>query len=402
MAANNLELYVHIPFCVKKCLYCDFLSAPEKDGELSDYMESLGREIEGCERDEAQIGNRPVTSIFIGGGTPSLLTAGQAGRLLKQIRERFFVTEEAEITIEANPGTVDFDKLSGYREAGINRLSIGLQSAREEELRQLGRIHSYAQFQETFENARRAGFGNINVDVMSALPGQTLSSYQDTLFRVLALSPEHISAYSLMIEEGTPFWNLEKEGKLKLPDEDTERAMYRETKRLLEAAGYHRYEISNYAKNGFECRHNCGYWERVDYLGFGIGAASLLENVRFQNGAKLQEYLKNPLSVRSEAHRLSLEEQMEEFMFLGLRLTKGISPKRFYELFGRSVTEVYGPVIEKNIKDGLLWRSASKAPDGALEARRKKNAAGVWEERLCLTERGTDLSNYCMAQFLLD
>ena len=281
----------------------------------------------------------------------------------------------------------DLQKLACWRRAGINRLSIGLQSAFDEELATLGRIHTWQQFLNTYEEALAEGFDNINVDLMSALPGQTLETWRTSLEKVLSLKPPpcHISAYSLILEEGTQFYRLWEEGKLELLEEEADRMMYVETRRILEQAGYVRYEISNYALKGRECRHNCGYWSRRNYLGFGIGAASLLQNVRFQNGSSLQAYLENPLNCRQEEHALSRREQMEEFMFLGLRRTEGISPQRFQECFGQSLEEIHGRVIKKNLADGLLeYRGIG---EGAM---------------LALTDRGLDLSNYVFAQFLLD
>ena len=380
-----LELYFHIPFCVRKCLYCDFLSAPGTEEVQAEYMSALISEVEGC---GGKYADWAVTSIFIGGGTPSILEGHWIEALMKAVRRQFWLTDEAEITIEVNPGTVDPDKLKTYRKAGINRLSIGLQSADDKELAAIGRIHSFAQFLDTYENAAAAGFSNMNVDIMSALPEQTLESYERTLHKVLQLTPQpkHISAYSLIVEEGTPFWELERQGKLALPDEDCERLMYEETARILGEYGYYRYEISNYAKPGFECRHNCGYWQRTNYLGFGIGAASLLENIRFRNGDDLYKYLDNPLACREDIQTLSHREQMEEFMFLGLRMTGGICVLEFQRTFGIALEEVYGAVIAKNQTDGLLCY--------------KRNTE-TGEEMLALTAKGLDVSNYCMAQFLL-
>ncbi len=376
----ELELYIHIPFCVKKCLYCDFLSAPAGEETRERYVQALLSEITGRSREYR---DRLVTSVFLGGGTPSLLTDGQMKRLLGTVYGSFFLAQDAEITVEANPGTVDLKKLTAYGEAGVNRLSIGLQSGDNGELAAIGRIHTWEQFLEAYSQARQAGFANINVDLMSTLPGQTTESYCGTLRKVLALDPppEHISAYSLILEEGTVLYDRHQAGLLDLPDEDEDRRMYRETKRILEEAGYGRYEISNYARAGFECRHNCGYWQRRDYLGLGLGASSMTGNVRFQNGEELEHYLRDPLGCRKEENRLTVTEQMEEYMFLGLRLTEGVDTEGFREAFGCAPEEIYGAVIEKNIRDGLL---------------RYRRGRG----HLALTERGMDLANYVMAQFL--
>ena len=382
MNQKELELYIHIPFCVKKCSYCDFLSAPATEQTKEAYMAALFAEIEGRAKDYKE---RIVTSIFIGGGTPSLLSGDSIRQLMEHIREGFSLAPDAEITMEVNPGTVTAEKLTAFYGAGINRLSIGMQSAQEQELKILGRIHDFDGFCQVYREAVEAGFTNINVDVMSGLPGQTLASYKDTLEKVLRLEPmpQHISAYSLIVEEGTPFAAMADRGELPLPEEDTERAMYEETIEVLAGYGFHRYEISNYALDGYECRHNVGYWIRRDYLGFGIGAASLIDNVRFQNGRDLNAYLAHPLACREEQQSLTTQEQMEETMFLGLRLIRGVSYPEFARCYGQTLEEVYGEVIARNEADGLLTV--------------REDETG---RRLMLTGRGLDVSNYVMAQFL--
>lgn len=382
MNQKELELYIHIPFCVKKCSYCDFLSAPATEQTKEAYMAALFAEIGGRAKDYK---DRIVTSVFIGGGTPSLLSGDSIRQLMEHIREGFSLAPDAEITMEVNPGTVTAEKLTAFYAAGINRLSIGMQSAQEQELKILGRIHDFDGFCQVYREAVEAGFTNINVDVMSGLPGQTLASYKDTLEKVLRLEPmpQHISAYSLIVEEGTPFAAMADRGELPLPEEDTERAMYEETIEVLAGYGFHRYEISNYALDGYECRHNVGYWIRRDYLGFGIGAASLIDNVRFQNGRDLNAYLAHPLACREEQQSLTTQEQMEETMFLGLRLIRGVSYTEFARYYGQTLEEVYGEVIARNEADGLLTV--------------REDETG---RRLMLTGRGLDVSNYVMAQFL--
>ena len=355
-------------------------------------MEALFLEIRGR---AAECKDYQVCSIFIGGGTPSILSGEQIERMFTLIRENYALTADAEITIEVNPGTVDAEKLHIYRDVGVNRLSIGLQSANEKELRTLGRIHTWQQFLDTYELARAAGFDNLNVDLMSALPGQTVVSYLESLQQVLALRPEHISAYSLIVEEGTPFHTAYEQGQLELPDEDTERKMYRDTEKYLLEQGYYRYEISNYALPGRECRHNAGYWTGREYLGLGLGAASLMREVRFQNGADIQRYIKNPLEQREGVQQLSVAEQMEETMYLGLRMTKGVSVEAFEQRYGVSMEKIYGPVIQKNIKDGLLRYGTEYESEDAMG---QKSAGTPY---LALTKLGLDLSNYVMAQFLL-
>lgn len=379
---KELEIYIHIPFCVRKCQYCDFLSGPSDEETKAQYMEALGREIE---KKSSLYQDYMVTSIFFGGGTPTAVDAEALCRVLYLVRERFNVSPEAEITIEMNPGTVTKDALKLYKKAGINRVSLGLQSTHNKELQSLGRIHTYEQFLESYKQVRETGFENVNVDLMSALPGQDVESYKASLKEVMNLTPppEHISAYSLIVEEGTPFYEAYEQGRLDLPSEDEEREMYHLTMSYLEEQGYERYEISNYAKPGRECAHNIGYWQRKNYVGFGIGAASLIENERFSNGDNLLEYLKESGGCETNRQTLSLEEQMEEYMFLGLRMCRGVSAKGFYESFAKTPEQVYGEVIQKHIKNGLLEKVRYNQ-----------------EEWIRLTESGMDVSNYVMADFL--
>lgn len=385
MMTKELELYIHIPFCVRKCRYCDFLSAAYDEGTKTAYMQALSQEI-GQRAADCQ--GYEVISVFIGGGTPSVLGAAQIEKLMGVIRSHYILRQDAEITIEVNPGTVEMaeNRFGIYRRAGINRLSIGLQSANDGELQILGRIHTFQDFLDTYQAAVEAGFDNINVDLMSGIPGQSLESYEKTLRTMISLdpAPTHISAYSLIVEEGTPFFELKEEGKLELPDEDTDRRMYHLTKKVLAKSGYERYEISNYAKAGYECRHNSGYWRRTEYLGFGIGAASLFGGKRFRNSEDIFHYCSDPFGMRME-EVLSGKDCMEEFMFLGLRMMEGVSFVKFHECFGRNLEEVYASVIEKNKKAGLLYvyEKGSKDP------------------HLALTDKGIDVSNYVLAQFLL-
>lgn len=388
---KDLELYIHIPFCMKKCQYCDFLSAPASESVRQAYVEQLLREIR---TNGMQYRDYQVTSVFVGGGTPSVLSARQMHCLLEQLESSFSILPDAEITVECNPGTVDAVKLQGYLESGVNRLSMGLQSADAQELRLLGRIHTFEQFAENYELARKMGFRNINVDLMSALPGQKIGVYEKTLRQVLELRPEHISAYSLMIEEGTPFFDryaqaelLREKGKEQrlLPTEEEERQMYELTKELLKCVGYRRYEISNYALEGFACRHNIGYWQRKNYLGLGLGAASLIENVRFSNTKSLNKYLKiNFIKTESaviERAKLNIFEQMEEFMFLGLRMMYGVSAEKFKGEFFKTIEQVYGMVLDRQLQDGFI----KKTQDG-----------------YCLTDYGIDISNYVMSEYLFE
>lgn len=377
-----MELYIHIPFCIRKCAYCDFLSFPSAEEERKRYVKALLEEIYGAEE------RGDVVTIFFGGGTPSILAGQEILRIMDVVREKYSVARDAEITLEANPGTLTKEKLEAWKEAGVNRLSIGLQSAENEELKVLGRIHTWEEFLEGYQMARNVGFQNINVDLMSALPGQSGRTWRETLGKVAELNPEHISAYSLMVEEGTPFYEKyagdvsrrEKGMECEfLPSEEEERRMYEDTEKILRKNGYRRYEISNYAREGYECRHNCGYWQRVNYRGFGLGASSLINEVRFRNTADLNKYLAHDFARREE-EILSVQAQMEEFMFLGLRLMRGISTATFETYFGRSYDRVYGEVSRRLEEKGLLSRKG---------------------DRVFLTDRGIDVSNCVLAEFLL-
>ena len=374
-AKKPMELYVHIPFCVKKCDYCDFLSGPAGKERQREYFQSLGREIAAV----PEFPDREITTVFIGGGTPSVPDPALMGAILDQIRNKFFMAPDAEITIEANPGTLYKEKLQEYRKHGVNRLSLGLQSPQNRELKILGRIHTWEEFLESFFMAREAGFSNINIDLMSAIPEQTYEDWEKNLRTVAELSPEHISAYSLIVEEGTPFWERE----LDLPDEDTEYRMYEDTAAILGEYGFHQYEISNYAKKGRECRHNKGYWQRTDYLGFGLGASSLYGKERFSNTADRKKYLENSFSpelIREREPILSREDEMAEFMFLGLRMTEGVARTDFEQIFGCCIEQIYGDVLKKYESMGLL---------------QEKNG------RIFLSRAGIHVSNSVMADFLL-
>lgn len=330
-----------------------------------------------------------VDTVFFGGGTPSCLPDGLLEKVLCKLKETFNISKEAEISVEVNPGTVDINKLQSYFKEGVNRLSIGLQSPFEEDLKQLGRIHTYDDFMSTYRSARTVGFENINIDLMSSLPGQTLERYIEGVKRVLALEPEHISAYSLIVEEGTPFYDLFAEHPELLPDEDTDREMYEQTREILKEHGYERYEISNYAKPGKACRHNLTYWKRGNYLGVGLGASSLLEEVRFKGIMDLKSYVNlwnETIPQYQEVEHLSKKDQMEEFMFLGLRCMEGVSRKAFYQKFGVTMEAVYGEKLKLFQKEGLMEVVKGQGEDC---------------DRVHLTLRGIDVSNGILAEFLL-
>lgn len=392
---KNLSIYIHIPFCINKCKYCDFLSYPAPKGEQEAYVAMLLTEIE---KQAIFYQDYQVISVFIGGGTPSVLEGKAVETILNKIKCKFNFVKNPEITIEINPGTVKEDKLALYLQSGINRLSIGLQSADDNELRTLGRIHDYNTFLHTYELARKLGFRNINIDLISAIPGQTYLSYRETLNKTIALEPEHISAYSLILEEST--WFYEHSDELIFPTEDEDRRLYELTGEILSKYNYNRYEISNYAKKGYECIHNKTYWLRESYVGFGLGAASLVDEVRWNNKRTMTAYeealRKNSKQKESalqydslsqartrlgeSVQYLTVEEQMEEFMFLGLRLMEGVEKKAFRKKFGVSIEDIYGETLEKLQSESLI----------------------IADERIRLTPYGIDVSNYVMSEFLLD
>ena len=377
---GGMELYLHMPFCVRKCAYCDFLSFPSGAETQRMYAKRLMKDIDVMGK---RYGEIPVETIFIGGGTPSVPDSALIVEIMEHVRHAFHVADGAEISMEANPGTVTREKLTDYRKAGINRLSFGLQSANDRELKLLGRIHTWAEFLESFTLARECGFANLNIDLMSALPGQTCESWKETLSRVTELDPEHISAYSLIIEEGTPFGERygSEEGRKLLPDEDSEREMYHETKRFLKDCGYERYEISNYAKPGRECRHNIGYWTGVPYLGLGLGASSYLDGCRFTVNPDMKQYLEEKPGMFADIEKLTKKDMEEEFFYVGLRMTAGVSLSEFERRFGISAKEVYPGLMETFVKE---------------------KAARFEGDRFVLTDYGLDVSNYIMAQFLQD
>ena len=381
---KKLELYVHIPFCEKKCLYCDFLSFSAEDDLHKAYVDKLIEEIRVQAKNYSDY---QISSIFIGGGTPSVIKAVYISNIMSAIYEAFIVESLAEVSIECNPGTVDIDKLLVYKQSGINRISVGLQSSVDKELQHLGRVHTYADFLYSYEKIRESGYKNVNIDLMSALPWQTLDSWKSTLKKVVMLKPEHISAYSLIIEEGTEFSKIygSPEGRKFLPTEEVERDMYHSTIDILKNYGYERYEISNYAKPGYESKHNIGYWTGEEYLGFGIGASSYVYGRRFHVEKDIKKYLdinmkRDIMPLYQNIHELSTKEKMEEFMFLGLRLTKGVLVTNFYDRFGMELIDVFEKPIQKNISFGLL---------------KYENLY------LRLTDKGLDLSNRVMGDFLL-
>lgn len=372
-------IYIHIPFCVHKCIYCDFLSAPADDDVKYAYTKALINEIRNTA--DRQVKDK-ITSIFFGGGTPSVLPDCCIADILMAVRDCFDISDDAEITMECNPGTVNESRLSEYRAAGVNRLSFGLQSADNNELKMLGRIHTFEQFVESFRLARNAGFNNINVDLMSAIPGQTEATLENTFDKVMALQPEHISVYSLILEDGTYLAdNIDKFPPV--PDEDEDRRMYHMTKERLHSAGYERYEISNYSRPGYKCRHNLLYWNRGAYYGFGCSAAGFIGNERYSDIRDVKKYIElngDIEKLHENIEILTKEDAMEEFMFLGLRKMAGVDVMDFQRRFGVPIENVYAKEIEHNIDKGLLIRQG---------------------DMLKLTEYGIDICNTVMSDFIL-
>lgn len=382
-------IYIHIPFCVHKCIYCDFLSAPADDAVKYAYTKALINEIRNTADKQVidkQINDNQtrdkITSIFFGGGTPSVLPDGCIADILMAVRDCFDIEDDAEITMECNPGTVNESRLSEYRAAGVNRLSFGLQSADNNELKMLGRIHTFEQFVESFRLARKAGFNNINVDLMSAIPGQTEATLENTFDKVMALQPEHISVYSLILEDGTYLAdNIDKFPPV--PDEDEDRRMYHMTNERFHSAGYERYEISNYSRKGFECRHNLLYWNRGEYYGFGCSAAGFIGNERYSDIRDVKKYIElngDIEKLHENIEILTKEDAIEEFMFLGLRKMAGVDVMDFQRRFGVPIENVYAKEIEHNVDKGLLIRQG---------------------DMLKLTEYGIDICNTVMSDFIL-
>lgn len=393
---EELSLYIHIPFCVRKCGYCDFLSAPADEKARDRYVQALLMEIERYQGTETA--DRKIKTLYIGGGTPSILSVDQLDCIMQKIKYTFNFCDDIEASMEMNPGTASKEKCRALYQMGINRLSIGLQSTNDMELKTLGRIHSYEDFINTYTWCREAGFQNINVDLMAALPYQTVESYTTGLRKIIHLAPEHISAYSLILEEGTPFYQKYNSGCYPLPDEEQERLMYRETEQILAQAGYERYEISNYAKKGYACRHNLVYWQGGDYLGLGLGSSSYMDDVRFHNTTDLDTYVNQGAYVE-DREELSVQAKMEEFMFLGLRVMAGVSGTEFEKRFGKTMEDVYGDVLRKHEEEGLLQIERKEDRKEAAAAEPAKGKTNI--EKVMLTTKGVDVSNYVFADFLL-
>jgi oxygen-independent coproporphyrinogen-3 oxidase len=368
----GIGLYIHIPFCKAKCLYCDFPSYSGIEQLMPKYIEALCEEIKS-------VSDKQIDTIFIGGGTPTYLSV-EAIKSIGEAINNLNLDKNLEFTVEGNPGTFSEEKLSALKEIGVNRLSIGLQAVQEQLLKTMGRIHDYSDFLEGYLMAKRCGFNNINVDIMFGLPGQSTCMWEETLKKIVDLKPKHISCYSLILEEGTYFYENYKEEDL--PSEEEEREMYNAAKTILKDAGFKQYEISNFAIEGYECRHNLIYWELKNYIGLGASAHSYYNGIRYRNNEDVKKYISDMLNIKSsiaESHVNSLEDDIEEFMFLGLRKIDGVSILQFNSKFNKDITSIYGAQIKKHTENGLL----------ILEG-----------DRLKLSERGIELSNFVMSDFI--
>jgi len=374
------RLYIHVPFCVEKCHYCAFVSSAPEKNDLMEYPTLLMRELQLHATNAGA-----VASIYFGGGTPSLLQPLQLAQLLEGISGQVNLSTVAEITLEANPGTVDHMSLKAFRDAGVNRISLGIQSFDDRFLKCLGRIHTAEQSRQAFRDAREAGFKNISIDLIHSLPGQSLDQWRSDLMHAIQLCPEHISIYGLTVEEGTPFAHIYPADSPALADEDLSADMFELADELLMASGFEHYEIANYARPGYRSQHNSGYWKRDGYLGLGVAAHSFLRQgygIRFSNPDNLEEYRRGVTSgqpARVDEHLLTQGDAMAEYMFLGLRLAEGANLTAFEREFGRSLESVYGSATADLIRLGLLIRK---------------------ENVLTLTQRGMLLSNQVFSRFL--
>ena len=372
---KNVALYIHIPFCKQKCLYCDFPSFAGKEECMLDYAAALAKEINS-------IKDKKIKTIFIGGGTPTYLSL-EGWEIISKSIERLDICEDLEFTVEGNPGTFTREKLGFLKKMGVNRLSIGLQAWQDSLLKELGRIHTIEDFKQSFEIARNLGFNNINVDLMFGLPSQTLTQWLETLENVTELNPEHLSCYSLIVEEGTGFYKRFEQGTLILPDEELERSMYAKTIEYLGEKGYVQYEISNFSKNNMPCKHNLVYWELDEYIGCGAASHSYIDGLRYRNEENVEKYIEKmnaECSAIVEKRKNTFKDDMEEFMFMGLRKNLGINKNEFTQRFNKDIHSVYGEVLSKYISTGFIKES---------------------DDNIFLTFEGIELSNVIMAEFLL-
>lgn len=373
---KELGIYIHIPFCKRKCAYCDFISFDNKSDSINEYIDAIKKEII-TNKEKIKTKEYVVTTIYIGGGTPSFINSSFIVEVLNVVKEVFNVSKNAEITIEVNPGTVTVGKLQDYKEAGINRLSIGLQETDDNLLKLIGRIHTFDDFLETYKLARKVGFNNINVDLMIGLPKQTIENVKKSLARIVELNPEHISVYSLIVEDGTKMEKLISGGILELPEEELERQEYWTVKEKLEEAGYKHYEISNFAKEGFESKHNLNCWLQKEYLGFGVAAHSYFNGIRYSNVETLKEYLDGKECIIHEVQ--DEESKMKEYMLLGLRKIDGVKISEFKNKFQDNPIIIFKKELNKLVEEDLLE---------------------VDLDNIRLTNKGIDLANIVWEEFV--
>ena len=385
---KELGIYIHIPFCKQKCYYCDFVSFSDKIELQEKYIETLIKELKSYNFEEYD-----VTTIYIGGGTPSYISSGLIKKVLENIKSKIKNNktkwEDIEITIEVNPGTVNKEKLEEYKNQGINRLSIGLQTTNDILLKKIGRIHTYKDFLDTYNLARNIGFANINVDLIIGLPEEIISDVKKDLENIIKINPEHISVYSLIVEEGTKIENLLNENKITLPDEECERRMYWYVINTLELNGYNHYEISNFAKENMESKHNINCWDQKEYIGLGISSHSYVENIRYGNTSNLEKYIENndfaneqeleTKKIRIVDEVQSKEDMEKEYMMLGLRKTEGIKVSKFKEKFGENPIYIFRNELEKLVKENLI------IVDG---------------DNIYLSNKGLDLANLVFEEFI--
>ena len=380
---NNFGIYIHIPFCKRKCSYCDFISFSNKDRLIESYVEALKKEIE-----DFDFSKYDVTTIYLGGGTPSYIKEEYIKEILELLKEKLINNKvswkDIEITIEVNPGTVTKEKLEAYKEAGTNRLSIGLQSTNNSLLKQIGRIHKFEDFLDTYNLAKEVGFDNINVDLMIALPNQTIEDIKESLEEIVSLNPNHISVYSLIVEEGTLLEKQIDEGKMKLPSDEEERRMYWYVKNFLELHGYNHYEISNFSKKSKESKHNLNCWNQEEYIGFGLASHSYIEGIRFCNTSNLEEYIENINDNninknREVEERQEREDEEKEFMMLGFRKIEGVDISKFKEKYQENPLFLFRKELDKLVSEGLIE---------------------VDLNNIRLTNKGLDLANIVFEEFI--
>lgn len=383
-----LGLYIHVPFCVKKCNYCDFNSYKMDKASKKIYIEDLKKELKLYkeklrEVDKEKVGQEnTIASVFLGGGTPSILSSDEIVEIFKSIRECFNIDKDAEITMECNPGTLNIEKLKTMKSVGVNRLSIGLQAVQDYHLKYIGRIHTYSEFEKNYKEAIDVGFENINIDLMYCLPNQREEEWKETLQKVIGLNPTHISAYSLILEEGTELYNMYETNEFELIDEDKDIEMYNYTINYLKSKGYNQYEISNYSKKGYECKHNILYWKCKHYIGVGPGASGYIYNERYNNEESLQSYhdklSKNELPIKTNEN-LDTKDKIEEKIFMGLRMNEGIKFDDFKKEFNIDFKSKYNKKIEE-----LVLRELIKESELGIE----------------LTQRGREISNSVFIEFI--